>query len=276
MKIEDLGKLNGPVLLFGGPYSNLQATQALFEVVARLNIPASHQICTGDIVAYCADPVKTTALVRGSGCVVIAGNCEEQLAQNALDCGCGFEEGNACDLLSAGWYNHANAEVGDADRKWMGTLPDFATFTHHGRRYAVLHGGATAINRFIWSVSEGTVFKEEIEFLEGQVGPVDVVISGHSGIAFEKQIGRHTWINAGAIGMPANNGQPATEFAILDNGEIRFETLDYDHQAAHEAMIKAGLVQGYHQSLLTGFWPSEDTLPNVLRNGGRVQSLVSG
>lgn len=31
---------------------------------------------------------------------LIAGSCEENLAAGALDCGCGFEEGTACDLLS--------------------------------------------------------------------------------------------------------------------------------------------------------------------------------
>ena len=48
MKLVDLGELDAPVLLFGGPYSNLQATQALVELAKREGIPASHMICTGD------------------------------------------------------------------------------------------------------------------------------------------------------------------------------------------------------------------------------------
>ena len=52
----DLGNLDAPVLLFGGPYSNLRATQAMRAEADRLGIPADHVICTGDVVAYAAAP----------------------------------------------------------------------------------------------------------------------------------------------------------------------------------------------------------------------------
>jgi len=37
---------------------------------------------------------------------------------------------------------------------------------------------------------------------------------------------------------------------------------------AAEAMIAAGLTQGYETALLTGYWPSEDILPLELRKEG--------
>ena len=43
--------LDGPALIFGGPYSNLQATAAVLAEAARLGIPAAHIICTGDLIA---------------------------------------------------------------------------------------------------------------------------------------------------------------------------------------------------------------------------------
>ena len=54
---------------------------------------------------------------------LIAGNCEENLAAGALDCGCGFAEGTACDLLSRAWYAHADRQVTKAHRAWMAGLP---------------------------------------------------------------------------------------------------------------------------------------------------------
>eukprot|EP00656_Telonema_subtile_P021891 TRINITY_DN22934_c0_g1_i1.p1 TRINITY_DN22934_c0_g1~~TRINITY_DN22934_c0_g1_i1.p1 ORF type:complete len:136 (+),score=1.16 TRINITY_DN22934_c0_g1_i1:113-520(+) len=101
----DLGTLHSPVLIFGGPYSNLAATQAMQAEAARLGFPAQQVICTGDLVAYCAEPEATVQLIRDWGISVVMGNCEESLAQNAPDCGCGFDQGSACSLLSVEWYN---------------------------------------------------------------------------------------------------------------------------------------------------------------------------
>ena len=272
MRHQDLSELARPVLLFGGPYSNLQATEAVLAQAAALEVPAGNVICTGDVVAYCAQPAETVAVVRAAQVVVVAGNCEQQLAANALDCGCGFEAGTACDLLSAGWYAHANAEIDAEARSWMAELPDVVTFQQAGKRVAVIHGGVTDVARFVFSVSPEAVFAEEIEALKAQVGPVDVVVAGHSGIAFERQVGDVTWVNAGAVGMPEHDGRQETRFVILRNGNAEIRELAYDAQSAFAAMQAVGLRQGYDRALLSGYWPSEDVLPQELRLG----SLANG
>jgi len=83
----DLGELSGPVLVFGGPYSNLEAARAIRAEAARLGVPPARTICTGDVVAYCADPGATVALVRDWGIAVVMGNVEESLGAGAGDCG---------------------------------------------------------------------------------------------------------------------------------------------------------------------------------------------
>ena len=54
-------------LAFGGPYSNLQALDALLAEAARLGIPPARMVCTGDVVAYAADPVAVTERMMRSG-----------------------------------------------------------------------------------------------------------------------------------------------------------------------------------------------------------------
>lgn len=265
MRVQDLGERDGAVLLFGGPYSNLAAMRALSGEARRQGVPADHMICTGDVVAYCADPAETVAEIRSLGCPVVAGNCERQLAENALDCGCGFEEGSTCDLLSAGWYAHADAAIGAPDRDWMGQLPDIVTFTHRGQKCAVIHGGATDISRFIWPNSPDAVLAEEVAHIEAVTGPVDRVIAGHSGLAFERRVGTVEWLNAGVIGMPPNDGAPGTRYALLQDGRVEIRVLSYDHYTAAESMRRCGLTQGYDAALSSGFWPSEEVLPSELR-----------
>ncbi len=260
LKIIDLGDFGAPALFFGGPYSNLQAFNALKDAAQKLEIPAERIICTGDVVAYCADAEATVQAVRAHGCTVVAGNCEKQLAEGADDCACGFDDNSQCSILARGWYAHARAQVSDDSRNWMAACPDIAVFTKGERRYAVIHGGASDISRFIWPVSDAATFAEEFEAVEAVVGAVDTIIAGHSGIPFVHNIGQRQWINAGAIGMPPNDGLPDTNFVVLDD-KSRIHRLTYDFETARIAMENAGLTQGYHETLSTGFWPSEDTLP---------------
>ena len=261
----DLGTLDAPLLLFGGPYSNLHALAALKDVARRGGIAQARMICTGDVIAYGAEPGATLAAIREMGCPVVAGNVERQLGAGAGNCGCGFVPGSTCDRLSAGWFAHADGAVGAGDRAWMAALPDTLVLRHHGQRLAVIHGGATDIARFIWPDDPEATFAEEVAAIAARLGPVDGVIAGHSGVPFVRKVAGVTWINAGVIGMPPHDGASQTRFAVLDRGEADIRRLDYDHHGAAEAMIAAGLVQGYEASLISGYWPSEDVLPPGLR-----------
>lgn len=264
---------DGPLLVFGGPYSNLQATQAILAEAARRGIPSQRVICTGDVVAYGADAAACCDLIMASGIWVIAGNCEENLAAGALDCGCGFEEGTACDLLSRAWYAHANRQVTAAHRAWMAGLPyRLIIRLPDGRSLAVLHGGARDISRFIFASAEH-------KDLAGEIAATgcDGVIAGHCGIPFVRQVGPGVWINAGAVGMPADDGTPRIWFAVLTPGEaglgVEILPLQYDHAAAAAAMRKAGLPEGYAAALGSGLWPSCDVLPPAER-ARRGQKLL--
>jgi predicted phosphodiesterase len=256
---------DGPLLVFGGPYSNLQATQAILAEAARRSIPSQRVICTGDVVAYGADAAACCDLIMASGIWVIAGNCEENLAAGALDCGCGFEEGTACDLLSRAWYAHANRQVTAAHRAWMAGLPyRLIIRLPDGRRLAVLHGGARDISRFIFASAEHKDLADEIA-----ATGCDGVIAGHCGIPFARQVGPGVWINAGAVGMPADDGTPRIWYALLTSDKaglsVEILPLQYDHAAAAAAMRAAGLPEGYAAALGSGLWPSCDVLPPAER-----------
>src|SRR5262245_5482032 len=110
--------IDKPLMIIGGPYSNLEATQAALDQAALLEIPPDRIICTGDIAAYGADPAATVDLIREVGCHVVMGNCEESLAAGATDCGCGFPAGSACERLSVAWFSHAMAELGNDALNW--------------------------------------------------------------------------------------------------------------------------------------------------------------
>lgn len=264
-RVADWGGIEGPAVLFGGPCSNLQATRALLDAAGDATL-----ICTGDLAAYCGDPGATAAAVRASGARVIAGNMERSLAEGGADCGCGFDEGAACAVMADAWFAHADRGIDSEARAWMESLPDLAVFRHAGRRWAVIHGGGTAVNRFLWASTPEAELAAEWAAVEALTGPVEGVISGHSGIGWAREVAGRPWINAGAIGLPPNDGDPRVEYAVLEGGRARLRRLAYDHASAAAAMRGAGLTQGYERCLETGFWPSEDMLPPGLRRAAEA------
>lgn len=143
------------------------------------------------MVAYAAHPRETAQAIRAFGCTVVAGNMEQQLGAGATDCGCGFEDGTACDVMAGAWFAHASSAMTKDLRDWMAGCPEIVTFTHKGKhesaRVAVIHGGATDIARFVWPVSPEAAFVEEWRAVEARVGAVNIIISGHCWIHFTRR-----------------------------------------------------------------------------------------
>lgn len=260
----NLGQLSGPVLVFGGPYSNLTATQAMRQRAEELEIPPQQVICTGDVIAYCAEPRETIQWIRDWGIPVVQGNCEESLGTDAPDCGCGFEDGTTCSLLSVEWYRYATQRITTGDRDWMRSLPRFIDFELAGRSIRIIHGGVREINRFIFPSTLEAVKREELN-LAGS----DILIGGHSGIPWGQKINNRAWLNAGVIGLPANDGTQDGWYLLLtpEANHIRcsWQRLNYAAEQTHNNMRAAGLNSGYDATLLDGLWLSMDVLPEEER-----------
>lgn len=190
-----------PLLVFGGPYSNLEATIAMRKFAEEQKIPPCNILCTGDLVAYCASPEETVNLIRDWDIQVVLGNCEESIGNDADDCGCGFEEGSSCNLLSTSWYNYSKPRINKENRSWMAKLPPQIRFNYCGLDCLAIHGAFNSINQFIFP---STAIEEKQSQL--RQADIDIIISGHSGIPFGDITGNGCWLNAGVIGMPANDG----------------------------------------------------------------------
>jgi len=209
---------SGSLLVFGGPYGNLEATMAVFDEARRRAIPAQNVLCTGDLAAYCADPQPVIDLIRVSGIRTVMGNCEEALPRRI------------------------DVEIGR-------------------RRLAVVHGGVTSINRFVFASGDQAI-DEELD-----AAGCEGVIAGHCGLPFTIERGGRIWHNAGVIGMPANDGTSRVWFSVLtpsdDGVTIAHHALSYDHQATAKRMRSCRLPEGYAAALESGLWPSCDVLPAV-------------
>ena len=261
-KIEDLGKVSGKMLLFGGVYSNLQALEKLKQVAEKLNIPPQNCISTGDLVGYCAQPEEAVQLFKIWGAKGIAGNVEKQLGEGLEGCGCDFRAGSRCDDFSKLWYPYAQSKVSKESIDFLDTLPDHIKFEYGDKKVTVVHGSYFLISEFIYKSTPWKI--KAPNFLATKS---DVIIAGHCGLPFHHQENEKLWINAGVIGMPANDGSPQVWYVILDDTEGKFnykhKTLDYDYKQTSKLMQNGLLPEEYARTIVTGIWDNCEILPPV-------------
>eukprot|EP00933_Yihiella_yeosuensis_P052489 TRINITY_DN50579_c0_g1_i1.p1 TRINITY_DN50579_c0_g1~~TRINITY_DN50579_c0_g1_i1.p1 ORF type:complete len:254 (-),score=30.75 TRINITY_DN50579_c0_g1_i1:46-759(-) len=159
---------------------------------------------------------------------------------------------------------------------WMDKLPRQIQFSVDGRRLAVVHGSPLDIADFVWPSACDEDLDARIDLLPSGV---DGVVCGHSGLPFARLVPPmdedeisdmkcRLWLNAGVIGMPANDGTQRGWYAVISVSDvshgldIQIRPFDFDAKGAADAILaRPNLVRGYADALLSGVWPSHDILP---------------
>jgi len=261
-----IGQLEGRLLVFGGVYSNLQALKQMRTIAKDLNIFSSHIICTGDVVGYCAQPEECVQEVRNWGIHCIAGNVELQLREGEEDCGCNFEEDGRCNLFSRQWYPYAQSQLSETSIEWMKTLPDFLRLRYGNHNGFVLHGSFHEASEFIFA---STPWQTKLNnFIDTQS---NLILAGHCGLPFSQEKDNQYWLNAGVIGMPANDGKKSVWYLLVDlqvDGTITYQhhSFEYDSAAAAKLMHENHLPLAYAHTLETGIWDNCEILPDQETN----------
>lgn len=260
---KNIGKLSGKVLVFGGVYSNLQALKKMEEIATELKIPASNIINTGDVVGYCAQPEEVVQLNKKWGINTIVGNVEIQLRENQLDCGCEFIEGSRCDVFSTQWYPYSKSKLSKDSIDWMQILPDYIEFEYLNLKAIVLHGSYFETAGYIF---KSTNWEEKDKNFKATKS--DLILAGHSGLPFSDSKDNKHWINAGVIGMPANDGTERVWYLIIDTnkeGKLVYEHryFNYNNEETSSLMLANKLPESYAKTLKTGLWDNCEILPEV-------------
>lgn len=256
---KNIGQLNGKILIFGGVYSNFQALEAIQQIAQKEGIPSSNIICTGDIVAYCAQPEACVQAIRDWGIHCILGNVEIQLRDDMNDCGCNFNDGSRCDIFSRQWFPYAQSKVSQASKDWFHELPDHLVFEYANQKCLVVHGNFFETSGYVFQSTDWAIKQKNFDAAQ-----VDIIFGGHCGLPFSSVQNEKYWLNSGVIGMPANDGNQSVWYMIVEDQPFSFQhkTLDYDYQTAAKLMKNNHLPPQYAQTLETGFWDNCEILPN--------------
>jgi diadenosine tetraphosphatase ApaH/serine/threonine PP2A family protein phosphatase len=244
------GDLDGPIAFLGGPYSNHLALRAAALDARRRG--AAHLFCLGDLGGFGPNPGKIYPILEEFAVHTIAGNYDESLANRVADCGCGYTH-PADNRFAQISYQYTDRRTTGAERAWLKALPKRARFTRGGRRHLLCHGSPRRVNEFLFESASSDAFLSRI----AREAAADTVLVSHTGIHWQRRLPDGArFINAGAVGRPANDGRPEVWYAFLPAGaeEAEFVPVAYDHEALAREMLQEALPREFVETIRSGWW----------------------
>jgi hypothetical protein len=105
----------------------------------------------------------------------------------------------------------------------------------------------------------------------------ELLLVTHTGLPWQRWLSDRPprgLVNVGAIGRPANDGDPAVRYAVLDARadrlRVELRRIDYDHEALAREMEREGLPVEFAQTIRSGWWTTcLEVLPALERRRGR-------
>jgi diadenosine tetraphosphatase ApaH/serine/threonine PP2A family protein phosphatase len=258
--------IEGALAFVGGPYGNDRALRAVLEDACRRS--AARIFCLGDLGGFGPRPERILPLLDEFDVTILAGNYDLALAERQGDCGCGYThpEDNRFARIA---YAYTSRRTSDAERARLGTLPSRIRFTRADKRVLLCHGSPRRVNEFLWDSACSDTFLERVAAEAG----ADLVLCSHTGIPWKRTLPSGTrFVNAGAVGRPANDGRTAARYAWLpaESDEAEFIPVPYDHETVAAEIEREGLPPEFADTIRSGFWTTcLEVLPAKERARGR-------
>jgi len=256
------------VAAFGGVYSNhLALARAIEDARDR---GAEALFCLGDLGAFGPHPDRVFPLIRDAGVQTVRGNYDDSIARGLDDCQCGYTDprDNHYARLS---YQYTLANTSAANRAWLDTLPAERRFRLGDLDVLACHGSPRQTNEFLWESTTPTHFLRKL----AAEHRCDVILGTHTGIHWERQLGQRSWyVNAGALGRPANDGRTEVWYALLEANGAELKTdfipVAYDHESLTREMREERLPAEFIETIRTGWWTTcLEVLPGKERARGQ-------
>jgi diadenosine tetraphosphatase ApaH/serine/threonine PP2A family protein phosphatase len=264
----------GRVAVFGGVYSNHHALAACIADARTRGAEAL--FCLGDLGAFGPHPARVFPLLETNRVRVVQGNYDHSIGNDLEDCGCGYTDprDNHFARLS---YGYTLRNTPSEWKPWLRALPSRISIMMGAQRVLFFHGSPRRTNEFVWQSTASTAFLDRL----AREADADVLVGSHTGLHWQRRLSENAdaqerrWVNAGAIGRPANDGSTQVWYCFLEatsSGEVdvEFVRVGYDHDALALEMRAEGLPAEFVETILTGWWTTcLEVLPQKERRRAR-------
>lgn len=230
------GGRQGSVAVLADLHGNLIALEAVLAEIDRLGVPRI--VVAGDI-AWGPEPTETVERVMAfrSAMSIIRGNADREVANPAAVIGDAFLR--ECTEWCA-------AQLSQAQRSWLGHLPETATVEIEGiGAVLVCHGSPRSDTEGIRPDTAPQVIEA---WLADTTEPV--VVCGHTHVHFDRKVGQHRIVNPGSVGL--HYGVEGAQWALLGPDGVELRTTPYEKVWAARLARSSGIpdAEGFARFLL--------------------------
>lgn len=252
------------IAVMGGVYGNVPALEACLADARTAG--ADLFICNGDMTGCCGHSDRTLQILRENFSVFVAGNHEQQSHAGADNCACNYAAAADTQCGSIG-HRYSLQTLSEESRQWLGTLPELAVVRTAAGNLLVCHGSPGQTNEFLYETElDAKPLAAWLDLADSRA-----FICTHSGLPWVCSVaGGRAAINAGVVGKPDHDGDPAVHYALLRVGSSGFDPairrVEYDHEAWVDQIAGEGVEPVFYEPLRTGVWTvGLASMPDALR-----------
>lgn len=231
---------------FSDIHGNIHALNAVLSDIAARGTDGV--VCLGDLVGYGAFPNEVIERIRAQGIPTILGNYDDGAGFDKEECGCAYTD--PADIERGDRSLRWTQQTLTAENKaWLRSLPRELRFEMEGRRVLCVHGSPRRINEYLY---EDRPERSLVRMFEGMAA--DVVLCGHTHLAYHRRIAEVHLVNTGSVGRP-RDGDPRAGYALLSLGAdltVTFPRVPYDAERAAQGIEASGLPAEFAQALRVG------------------------
>lgn len=243
------------IAVFGGVYNNYIALDAVLADAHAQGAQAVY--CLGDIGGFGPHPDRSVELLRARAIPTMQGNYDQSIGNDLADCQCGYTDPRDNHFAQIS-YNYTLEHTSEANKAWLRDLPPSFRLTLGGQRLLMAHGSPRKINEFLWASTTPTPFLRRLL----RDHEADLLLVTHTGLPWTRFLDDEPTrgiVNVGAIGRPANDGDPRVCYALLSaqpDGGVHAELrkVAYDHLRLAAEMRAEGLPEEFVETIVTGWW----------------------
>lgn len=233
------------VALIGDVHANLPALDAVLKHAESQAVEAIWNV--GDFVGYNAFPDEVVQRLRHEGAISVVGNYDLKVLKFPLKDTKWRAKKRPEKYLAFKW---AYESLSDESRAYLAALPREIKLSVADMSVLLTHGSPASISEHLY------VDTPEDRLLElAGVARADVIVVGHSHVAFSRRAGGAWFVNTGSVGRQ-DDGDPRAGYAVmeLEAGEVTVEhhRIDYDVEAAIAAIRRAGLPEAFEEMMRQG------------------------
>jgi putative phosphoesterase len=243
-------------------HANMHALEAVWEDLQREGPDAVY--CLGDLVGYGAFPNEVVEFIKKHDVPTVMGNYDEGVGFDLHDCGCVYKDPEM-DRLGKESLLWTRKRTTAGNKAFLQSLPIQIRVEDRTPSLLMVHGSPRKINEYLYE------HRPEATFVRiSRAAGTDVVLFGHTHLAYQKAVNNTLFVNTGSVGKP-KDGDPRAGYVLLSlSGEtsVEFRRVSYDVGAAADAIRAAGLPEYFAAELITGGSPPFDRIGSFLKETG--------